>query len=247
MADLIYVAVIVAFFAVAALFVVACDRIIGKDESDRDGPTRWRSRMSSTLEGGGFMRRLERHELRQRRRSHSRGPDRRVPRVRARCSRRSSDVWRPRGCNSSFCIVLLAISTPLLGIVPGEGVRRRQGARRPRLPARSSGSSTASAASTRRASSAGRRTRSRCSRSASSSLIVLYAQLRLQGHLPLNPDGLEGRAAGAVVQHRGELPHQHELAELLGRVDDVAPHPDGRASRCTTSCRPRPARRSRSR
>ena len=37
-----------------------------------------------------------------------------------------------------------------------------------------------------------------------------------------------GRHARAVVQHGGQLPHQHELAELLGRVDDVAPHPDGR-------------------
>ena len=33
MADVIYVAVIVAFFALAALFVVACDRIIGADEA----------------------------------------------------------------------------------------------------------------------------------------------------------------------------------------------------------------------
>lgn len=32
MADLIYLAVTLAFFAVAALFVVACDRIIGPDE-----------------------------------------------------------------------------------------------------------------------------------------------------------------------------------------------------------------------
>ena len=33
MADLIYVAVLIAFFAVAALFVVACDHIIGGDDS----------------------------------------------------------------------------------------------------------------------------------------------------------------------------------------------------------------------
>ena len=33
MADLIYVALLIAFFAVAALFVVACDRIIGADNS----------------------------------------------------------------------------------------------------------------------------------------------------------------------------------------------------------------------
>jgi hypothetical protein len=32
MADLIYIAVLLAFFAVAGLFVVACDRIIGPDD-----------------------------------------------------------------------------------------------------------------------------------------------------------------------------------------------------------------------
>jgi hypothetical protein len=31
--DLVYVATIIAFFAIAALFVVACDRIIGSDEA----------------------------------------------------------------------------------------------------------------------------------------------------------------------------------------------------------------------
>ena len=37
MADLIFVAVIVAFFAIAALFVAACDRIVGVDESGVTG------------------------------------------------------------------------------------------------------------------------------------------------------------------------------------------------------------------
>ena len=37
MADLIYVAVIIAFFALAALFVVACDHIIGADNADVTG------------------------------------------------------------------------------------------------------------------------------------------------------------------------------------------------------------------
>jgi hypothetical protein len=36
-ADVIFVAVIVAFFAVAALFVVACDHIIGVDDSAHTG------------------------------------------------------------------------------------------------------------------------------------------------------------------------------------------------------------------
>ena len=47
------------------------------------------------------------------------------------------------------------------------------------------------------------------------SVVVLYAQIRLQGHLPLQPRRLRGPEADAVVQHRGQLPHQHELAELL--------------------------------
>jgi hypothetical protein len=33
MADLIYVSVLIAFFGLAALFVVACDRIIGPDDA----------------------------------------------------------------------------------------------------------------------------------------------------------------------------------------------------------------------
>jgi hypothetical protein len=32
MQDIVYVAVLIAFFAVAALFVVGCDKIIGTDE-----------------------------------------------------------------------------------------------------------------------------------------------------------------------------------------------------------------------
>ena len=33
MADIVYVAIIVAFFALAALFVRACDKVIGPDET----------------------------------------------------------------------------------------------------------------------------------------------------------------------------------------------------------------------
>ncbi len=39
MADLVYVVVLVAFFAVATLFVAACDRIVGPDESTLEGAT----------------------------------------------------------------------------------------------------------------------------------------------------------------------------------------------------------------
>ena len=37
MADLIYVAVLIAFFALAGLFVVACDRIIGAEDAAASG------------------------------------------------------------------------------------------------------------------------------------------------------------------------------------------------------------------
>jgi hypothetical protein len=39
-ADLIYVAVLIAFFALAALFVVACDRIIGSEAQTAASGTR---------------------------------------------------------------------------------------------------------------------------------------------------------------------------------------------------------------
>ena len=70
------------------------------------------------------------------------------------------------------------------------------------------------------------------------SVLVLYVLQRVQGALPLNPTDVVGVAAGARVQHRGQLRDQHELAELRRRVDDDPPHPDGRARRCRTSCRP---------
>ena len=42
------------------------------------------------------------------------------------------------------------------------------------------------------------------------------------------PRRLEGRPPRHRVQHRLELRHQHQLAELRRRVDDVVPHADGR-------------------
>jgi hypothetical protein len=38
MRDLVFLAVIVGFFAVAALVVAACDRIVGPDPADLDHP-----------------------------------------------------------------------------------------------------------------------------------------------------------------------------------------------------------------
>ena len=59
------------------------------------------------------------------------------------------------------------------------------------------------------------------------------------------PDRRPGRAPGPGAQHRRQLHHQHELAELRRRGRDGAPHP-GRGSRSRTSCRPRSASPSRS-
>ena len=47
------------------------------------------------------------------------------------------------------------------------------------------------------------------------SVVVLYAQIRLQGHLPGQPRRVHRAEADVVVQHGGQLPHEHQLAELL--------------------------------
>ena len=59
--------------------------------------------------------------------------------------------------------------------------------------------------------------------------LVLYALLRLQSHLFLNPDGLPGGAVAHLAEHDGELRDEHQLAVLRRRVHDVVPEPDGRA------------------
>ena len=62
-----------------------------------------------------------------------------------------------------------------------------------------------------------------------SSRSSLYAIQRLQGHLFLNPDHLQGVAVAHRAEHDGELRHEHELAVLRRRVHDVVPDADGRA------------------
>ena len=100
----------------------------------------------------------------------------------------------------------------------------------PRCSAPSSAASTALVAHRRRrASRTGRATPRRCSSSASLFSALLYAILRLQGHLFLNPDGLAGRPVAHLAEHDGELRHEHELAVLRRRVHDVVPDADGRA------------------
>ena len=54
---------------------------------------------------------------------------------------------------------------------------------------------------------------------------------RLQGSLPFNPTDRSGVVADGCVQRRDQLRHQHQLAVVLGRVDDEPPHPDGRLHR----------------
>ena len=77
--------------------------------------------------------------------------------------------------------------------------------------------------------------------STSLGLLVVYALQRLQGVLPLNPQDLGAVVARLVVQHRGELRDQHQLAGLRRRDDDELPHADARARPCRTSSRRRPA------
>ena len=51
------------------------------------------------------------------------------------------------------------------------------------------------------------------------SLLVLYGLQRLQGSLPFNPTDRPGVTPMGIVQHGGQLRHEHELAVVLGRGD----------------------------
>ena len=59
-------------------------------------------------------------------------------------------------------------------------------------------------------------------------IVVMYAMLRLQDILPLNPNGVASVLAGPRLQHGGQLRDEHELAELLRRGREP-PHPVGRS------------------
>ena len=52
--------------------------------------------------------------------------------------------------------------------------------------------------------------------------------MRLQAVLPFNPGRAVGGRARSVVQHRGQLHHQHQLAELRRRKHAVLPRADAR-------------------
>ncbi len=53
------------------------------------------------------------------------------------------------------------------------------------------------------------------------SLVFTYVILRIQGHLPLNPQHESGGRVRSQFQHVRVLHHEHQLAELRGRDDDV--------------------------
>ena len=59
-------------------------------------------------------------------------------------------------------------------------------------------------------------------------VLLLYAILRLQAWLPLNPQD-RPPCRPTSLQHGGQLHHQHELAVVRRRDDDELPDPDGRA------------------
>ncbi len=61
--------------------------------------------------------------------------------------------------------------------------------------------------------------------------LSLYALLRLQDVLPLNPQGLPALAPDLRAQHGGQLRHQHQLAVLRRRNHDELPVPDAGAHR----------------
>ena len=59
--------------------------------------------------------------------------------------------------------------------------------------------------------------------------LFVFALQRLQAWLPLNPQALGQCQPGLVVQYRGQLRHQHQLAGLRRRADHELPDPDAGA------------------
>ena len=72
-------------------------------------------------------------------------------------------------------------------------------------------------------------------------LVFLYVLLRLQGVLPLNPQKFSAVSPDSGFQHRRQLRHQHELAELRRRDHDELPLARCSGWPCRTSSRRRPA------
>ena len=78
-------------------------------------------------------------------------------------------------------------------------------------------------------------------------VLAVYALQRLQGVLPLNPQGMARRQRRLVLQHRDQLRHQHQLAGLRRRDDDELPDADAGADGAELPVRRHRHRRRRSR
>ena len=109
----------------------------------------------------------------------------------------------------------------------------------------SSARSTACAASTPTASSAGPPTPTRCSPSARCRCSCSTSCSGSRASLPFNPTDVGAVPEALGVQHRGQLRHQHELAELRRREHDEPPHADGGAGGAELRVGRRRARRGR--
>ena len=72
-------------------------------------------------------------------------------------------------------------------------------------------------------------------------ILFLYALQRLQGFLPLNPQGFGAVSPELLVQHRDQLRHQHQLAGLWRRDHDELSDPDAGADGTELSSRRPPA------
>ena len=57
-------------------------------------------------------------------------------------------------------------------------------------------------------------------------VLLLYVIIRVQSNLVFNPTDMVNVAPALFVQHRGQLRHQHELAELRRREHAEPPHAD---------------------
>ena len=130
-----------------------------------------------------------------------------------------------------FLLVVTALTPPLGAyIVPGARGPAHPG----RVPGPRAGRArqrTACCASTRPGSRAGRPTPARCWRSASRASPLLYAILRLQGHLPLNPADYPGMSWYVAFNTAASFVTNTNWQFYVGRVDPLVPQPDGRARR----------------
>ena len=128
-----------------------------------------------------------------------------------------------------FFAAIVAVTKPLgvymFRVFEGERAAAPARARPARAPALSA---VAASIPQQRADLAGS-TPSRCWRSAPSACSSPTCIQRLQHVLPFNPQHLGAVEPTLGVQHRRQLHHQHQLAGLLGRIDDELPHADGGA------------------